>query len=314
MKLLIALFLAVPASAQTMRFEGGAVTAADLVDGSIQTAKLDTDSVTASKIIAQGVTTPKIADLAVETGKIGTDAITAAKISATAVTAAKLADVSVETRAIGTDAVTAAKIQAVAVQTAKLAADSVTNVKILAGSIDSNKLTSGMAIPGGVKSPFSVEDSTFSIVGGIVTALSQPAAGVRVTASQQIGNNSEQVVGFGSSIDFVRGNMYVNAIDTEKIKVPVGGAGLYDIKAAVYVPAAASGRVIINIKKNGSTYLPYCQIAFNSGVAQIAECHRTVDLAASDYLTLSVNQNSGANIDIFSSANVTTIMEVVKKW
>ncbi len=107
MKFLLALFLAMPAAAQTMRFDtsggsvaDGSIVTASLADGSVQTAKLGTSAVTSAKLLegavteakigALAVTVGKIGTAAVETAKLGTDSVTSAKISAQAVTSAKL--------------------------------------------------------------------------------------------------------------------------------------------------------------------------------------------------------------------------------
>lgn len=173
-----------------------------------------------------------------------------------------------------------------------------------------NTATSSYTVVGA----FQVSGATFTVsTTGIISAPSQPAALARVNASQSIPNNVETLIGFGTT-DFNFGNVYNGSFDTNKMTAPVGGAGLYDVDAKVFIPTAVgAGRAIINMKKNGTTYLPYCQAPISSVVDTIAPCHNTVSLAAGDYITISLNQNSGGAMDIYSSANVTTVLEFKKK-
>jgi hypothetical protein len=104
------------ASAATATSASFATTAATAInvtiaDGSITTAKLATDSVTASKLPDGVITTVKIADANVTAAKLATDAVTTVKIADANVTAAKLASDAVTTVKIANSNVTLAKIE-----------------------------------------------------------------------------------------------------------------------------------------------------------------------------------------------------------
>lgn len=86
------------------------VSAVKVVANAVTTAKLATDSVTTAKLTAANVTEPKIAD----------SAASSRAIAAGAVTAAKLASDSIDDRAIASGAVTTTKIALLAVNTSEL--------------------------------------------------------------------------------------------------------------------------------------------------------------------------------------------------
>jgi hypothetical protein len=88
------------------------------------------DSITTGKIAAAAITTTELAAGAVNASKIAADEITADKIAANAVTAGKIA----------TDAVTADKIAANAITSGKIAANAITAGKIAAGAINTTDL------------------------------------------------------------------------------------------------------------------------------------------------------------------------------
>mgnify|MGYP001587010680 CR=1 FL=1 len=85
----------------------------------------------------------------IDTAKLATDAVTAAKILNATIDSSKLATGSVDTTKMGEDAVTTAKVINGAVNTAKLASDAVTNAKVLNASISLAKLAAGGTYPAG---------------------------------------------------------------------------------------------------------------------------------------------------------------------
>jgi len=99
-----------------------------LTSGSIDTAKLGADSVTAVKVLAGAIETNKLAD--------------------GAVTAQKVSDAAVQTAKLGTDSVTAVKVLAGAIQTDKLGTDAVTTAKVQAQAITSPKLGQSLTLVG----------------------------------------------------------------------------------------------------------------------------------------------------------------------
>jgi hypothetical protein len=120
----------------------GAVVEAKIGTGAVTTAKLGDGAVTEIKIDAAAVTDSKIATGAVITAKIADLAVTSAKIAANAVIEAKIADGAVVAAKIGTNAVIEAKINAGAVTEAKIGSNAVTTVKINNAAVTADKIGS----------------------------------------------------------------------------------------------------------------------------------------------------------------------------
>lgn len=88
------------------------------------------------QISAGSVDTAELADNAVTAGKIAAGAVDTSELATDAVTAAKIAAGAVDTSELATDAVTAAKIAAGAVDSSELASGAVTADKLAAGAVD----------------------------------------------------------------------------------------------------------------------------------------------------------------------------------
>jgi len=113
---------------------------ADVLDGSITSAKLADAAVTASKLMDSAVTALKLADAAVEANKIATGAVLSAKIADNAVTVSKIIDGAVAAAKIATGAVLSDKLADNAVTVSKINAGAVTEVKIADLAISASKL------------------------------------------------------------------------------------------------------------------------------------------------------------------------------
>jgi len=123
---------------------GAPISANDIVDGALTSAKIADGSIISSKIADGNVITSKIKDLNVTTGKIAALNVTTAKIADGEVTTAKIANgevtevkmnasarkFPVNAANVATDAVETIKIKDLNVTTEKLAADSVLSSKI----------------------------------------------------------------------------------------------------------------------------------------------------------------------------------------
>ena len=116
--------------------------AGSVADGSITTAKLAADAVTAAKLADSAVVTANIVDAQITTAKINDTAVTTAKLAAGAVTTAKITDAQITTPKINDTAVTTAKLANNAVTTTKIADSQITTVKINDGAITEAKLAS----------------------------------------------------------------------------------------------------------------------------------------------------------------------------
>ncbi len=105
-------------------------------DGSVDTAHLADGAITAAKIADGAIVAAEIADNAVTTAKINADAVTGVKIADDAVDSEHYTDGSIDTAHIGDLQVTTAKIAADAITGAKLADDAVNSEHYTDGSID----------------------------------------------------------------------------------------------------------------------------------------------------------------------------------
>ena len=130
-------------SAASYTIAAGAVTATELADGAVTTAKIAAGAVTAAEIADGTITVAELADNAVEAAKIKADAVTTAKILDSNVTSNKIANLAVESGKIQDLAVTDAKLAANSVITIKLADDAVTAPKIADGTIIAGNITDG---------------------------------------------------------------------------------------------------------------------------------------------------------------------------
>lgn len=134
------------------KLAAGAVETANIADGNVTTAKLADDSVTTAKIVdanvtdaklaSNSVTTAKITDANVTTSKLADDAVTTVKITDANVTEAKLATGAVTTTKIADANVTTGKIADANVTTAKIATNAITTLKIADSQVTTAKLAS----------------------------------------------------------------------------------------------------------------------------------------------------------------------------
>ena len=159
----------------------GALTDAQIADlaaakltGSIVGTQIANDAITTPKIFAGSITTAKIAANAVTAGEIAADAITSAKIFAGAITTAKIAADAVTANEIAANAVTAAKINSGAVTAAKIAANTIT-----AGQIAANTITAGQIAAATITT---AEIAADAITAGQIAAGSVTAAKIAANA------------------------------------------------------------------------------------------------------------------------------------
>jgi hypothetical protein len=114
-----------------------------IVDGSITTGKLTSNSVTANEIAAGSITADKIQAGSITAGKIAADAITANTIQAGAITAAKIAADAVTANTIAANAITTQKLAAGAITAEKIATGTITAESGVIASLDASKITTG---------------------------------------------------------------------------------------------------------------------------------------------------------------------------
>lgn len=115
----------------------------NISDGAITTEKIASSAVATDKIIDGAVTTSKIPDDAITTGKIADGAVTTGKITDSAITADKISDGAIGTDKIINGSITTTKINDGAITATQIASNAVTAAKILNGNVTNVKLASG---------------------------------------------------------------------------------------------------------------------------------------------------------------------------
>lgn len=131
------------------RLQTVGITGPDLVDGSVNAAKIADNSIGPSELASNCVTTAKIADLSVTSAKIVDLAVTGPKIANNAITASKIADNSIGTAELGSACVATANIADGAVTAIKLSTSyataatltAETNARIAADALKANLIS-----------------------------------------------------------------------------------------------------------------------------------------------------------------------------
>jgi len=120
--------------------------AVEVGDGSITTAKIDADAVTAAKIADDVIAAEHYAAGSVDATALASNAVTTVKINADAVTNAKVADGEIDTEHLAADAVENAKIADNAVDTEHLADDAIEAAELASDAVVNASVASGAAI------------------------------------------------------------------------------------------------------------------------------------------------------------------------
>jgi hypothetical protein len=118
----------------TAKLADDAVTAAKLASSAVVTASIVDDAVTAAKLASSAVVTASIVDDNVTQAKIADDAVGADQLAASAVVTASIVDDAVTQAKIADDAVGADQLAASAVVTASIVDDAVTLAKMATGT------------------------------------------------------------------------------------------------------------------------------------------------------------------------------------
>lgn len=120
-----------------------AVTAANVPDGSIGTAKIAAGAVDASRLASGAVGYAQLGDWAVDLEKLADGAVTSNKLAAGAVHAQHLAGAAVGSHQLADDAVTTPKLTNAAVTAPKIALGAVSNQHLAAGAVGAIHLQAG---------------------------------------------------------------------------------------------------------------------------------------------------------------------------
>ena len=164
----------------TAELADDAVTADKLADNAVVTANIVAKNVTGDKIADKGVDTAQIADGAIEALQINANAVETEKIKDANVTGEKIANKAVDTAQIADGAIEALQINTDAVETAKIKNANVTLGKLAAGITPSNIVkffVLGSTITGTTLEGLAVGDL-------VVTITAAGAASVAVCAAE----------------------------------------------------------------------------------------------------------------------------------
>ena len=111
-----------------------------IIDGAITAAKVQAGSIDTGHLAANAITSDKIKAGAIVAGKLSANAVAAVNLQADAVTAGKIAANAISARELAANSVTAEQIKAGEVKAGALAANSVTALNIVAGTITAKEL------------------------------------------------------------------------------------------------------------------------------------------------------------------------------
>jgi hypothetical protein len=103
--------------------------------------------------------------------------------------------------------------------------------------------------------------------------------------------------------DWDTNGFHDNAVNNERLTVPLGFAGKYLVLADATFDANASGSRIVTIQKNGAgTHINDSRDAVSSvGLGTSISISGYLDLAVGDFVTVNVYQTSGGNLDVLGS-------------
>ena len=138
----------------------------------------------------------------------------------------------------------------------------------------------------------------------------QPSAFVTKSGAQTLTHNTPAAVTFdGENYDV--GSAHDNSTNNHRLTVPTGGAGTYMIVGNVSYVANSAGLRAAALIKNGATVLASVVINAVVGDGTAMQAVAVAQLAAADYVHLSVLQTSGGNLDASAAG---TFLQWVKVW
>jgi hypothetical protein len=101
---------------------------------------------------------------------------------------------------------------------------------------------------------------------------------------------------------FDSNSVHSTVTNTERLTVPSGGDGMYLIGAGISWAANAAGQRNTAILLNNTTQIGL-DVRTASAVAITQDVNTLYKLAATDYVAVNVNQNSGGNLVVNAGAN-----------
>lgn len=123
-----------------------------------------------------------------------------------------------------------------------------------------------------------------------------PRARAISTVEQSVPNISHTAIAFGAE-EFDVGDMHSTSTNSERLTISTPGA--YEIKAHASFASNGTGSYRwTRILKNGTTELDSVNGPPSAGARTIMEVGTCVELAAGDYVTLVVYQDSGGSLGV----------------
>jgi hypothetical protein len=226
------------------------VPAADIT-GTINTAQIADDAITAQKIGDLAVQTAHLAVGAVDANKIADDAVQSVHLALGAVDANAIAAAAVGTVALATGAVTNAILAASAVTETKIDSNAVTTPKIVAGAITTGKIATGAVTAN--------EIAALTITAGNI------AAGAIVTAKLAAGAVTANEI---AALTILAGNIAAGAIVTAKLAA--GAVTANEIAALTITAAQIAAGTITGAKVAAGTITAGNIAALTITAAEIA--------------------------------------------
>ncbi len=123
------------------------------------------------------------------------------------------------------------------------------------------------------------------------------------SSSQSIPHNTATNITFPSETYDV-GGIHSTSVNTDRLTVPSGEDGKYDISAGAQFAAAGGGYRQIRITKNGADLIPDRHVTFDASttaVTSLALSLSAVPLVAGDIVRLLVIQSQGGALNVESA-------------
>lgn len=129
--------------------------------------------------------------------------------------------------------------------------------------------------------------------------------GARVynSANISIGNNSVTALTFNSE-RYDSDAYHDTGSNTGRLTVPSGKSGKHRIAATVIFAANATGVRAVHLRVNGTTFIAQqASLSLGGSIEAALTVMTDYDLSATDYVEVTVYQNSGGNLNVQASGN-----------
>lgn len=150
---------------------------------------------------------------------------------------------------------------------------------------------------------------TIEQTGHSLSSSKQPRASAYNSAVQSVPTGAFTTITFDSE-DFNVGAMHSTSVNSSRMTVPTGGAGLYYIRTKLRFALAGETQVAIQLLKNGSAI----SIHDETPVSDVEVSSMQV-LAAGDYIEVQAFHDAAGNINIGSGVRqAASELQIVKLW